>query len=235
MKFAPAGDGAVSVEFGEEISLALNTRVRALEYLLQQDAIRGVTETVPSYSALLVYYDPVVIGYDELTRSLRDLEGGLDAAALPPARVVELPCCYADPELAFDLEDAAKRLDMSPRELVAAHAGATYHVYFIGFTPGLPYMVLPDRLRIPRRDTPRTSLAPGSVGLGGSQCCIYSVESPGGYWIIGRTPLRLYDPGVADPVLLKPGDTVRFRPVDRAEYDRIASAVAAHTFRPVIS
>ena len=78
-------------------------------------------------------------------------------------------------------------------------------------------------------------LAPGSVGLGGSQCCIYSVESPGGYWIIGRTPLRLYDPGVADPVLLKPGDTVRFRPVDRAEYDRIASAVAAHTFRPVIS
>ena len=235
MKFAPAGDGAVSVEFGEEISLALNTRVRALEYLLQQNAIRGVTETVPSYSALLVYYDPVVIGYDELTRSLRDLEGGLDAAALPPARVVELPCCYADPELAFDLEDAAKRLDMSPRELVAAHAGATYHVYFIGFTPGLPYMVLPDRLRIPRRDTPRTSLAPGSVGLGGSQCCIYSVESQGGYWIIGRTPLRLYDPGVADPVLLKPGDTVRFRPVDRAEYDRIASAVAAHTFRPVIS
>ena len=235
MKFAPAGDGAVSVEFGEEISLALNTRVRALEYLLQRNAIRGVTETVPSYSALLVYYDPVVIGYDELTRSLRDLEGGLDAAALPPARVVELPCCYDDAELAFDLEDAAKRLDMSPRELVAAHAGATYHVYFIGFTPGLPYMVLPDRLRIPRRDTPRTSLVPGSVGLGGSQCCIYSVESPGGYWIIGRTPLRLYDPGVADPVLLKPGDTVRFRPVDRAEYDRIASAVAAHTFRPVIS
>jgi inhibitor of KinA len=235
VKFAPAGDGAVSVEFGEEISLALNTRVRALEYLLQQKAIRGVTETVPSYSALLVYYDPLVTGYDELTRSLRDLEGGLDAAALPPARVVELPCCYDDPELAFDLEDAAKRLGMSPPELVAAHAGATYHVYFIGFTPGLPYMVLPERLRIPRRDTPRTSLAPGSVGLGGSQCCIYSVESPGGYWIIGRTPLRLYDPEVADPVLLKPGDTVRFRPVDRAEYDRIVSAVAAHTFRPVIS
>ena len=235
MKFAPAGDGAVSVEFGEEISLALNTRVRALEYLLQQKAIRGVTETVPSYSALLVYYAPLVTGYDELTRSLRDLEGGLDAAALPPARVVELPCCYDDPELAFDLEDAAKRLGMSPPELVAAHAGATYHVYFIGFTPGLPYMVLPERLRIPRRDTPRTSLAPGSVGLGGSQCCIYSVESPGGYWIIGRTPLRLYDPEVADPVLLKPGDTVRFRPVDRAEYDRTVSAVAAHTFRPVLS
>jgi len=235
VKFAPAGDGAVSVEFGEEISLALNTRVRALEYLLQQKAIRGVTETVPSYSALLIYYDPLVIGYDELTRSLRDLEGGLDAAALPPARVVELPCCYDDPELAFDLDDAAKRLGMSARELVATHADATYHVYFIGFTPGLPYMVLPERLRIPRRDTPRTSLAPGSVGLGGSQCCIYSVESPGGYWIIGRTPLRLYDPEVADPVLLKPGDTVRFRPVDRAEYDRIADAVAAHAFRLVIS
>jgi KipI family sensor histidine kinase inhibitor len=235
VKFAPAGDGAVSVEFGDEISLAVNTRVRALEFLLQQKAVRGIVETVPAYSALLVYYDPLVIGYEELTRSLGDLEGGLDAATLPPARVVELPCCYDDPELAFDLADAAKRLGISPRELVALHAGAAYHVYFIGFTPGLPYMVLPERLRIPRRDTPRTSLAPGSVGLGGSQCCIYSVESPGGYWIVGRTPLRLYDPDVAEPVLLRPGDTVRFRPVDRAEYDTIERAVAAHTFRPVIA
>jgi KipI family sensor histidine kinase inhibitor len=235
LKFSPAGDAAVSVEFGDEISLGLNTRVRALEHVLQQGATPGVVETVPAYSALLVYYDAAVIGYDALCEKLAALAGTLESAMLPPARVVELPCCYEDPELAFDLEEAAETLGMKPAELIGEHAGAAYHVYFIGFTPGLPYMVLPERLRIPRRTTPRTSLPPGSVGLGGSQCCIYSVECPGGYWIVGRTPLRLYDPEIGDPVLLEPGDTVRFRPVDRAEFDRIAAAVASHTFRPVIA
>jgi KipI family sensor histidine kinase inhibitor len=235
LKFSPAGDAAVSVEFGDEISLALNTRVQALEYLLQQGAVPGVVETVPAYSALLVYYDPLVVGYEPLCAALGSLRDRLDSAALPPGRVVELPCCYDDPELAFDLEEAAERLGLGPRELVALHAGAPYRVYFIGFTPGLPYMVLPERLRIPRRVTPRTHLVPGSVGLGGSQCCIYSVESPGGYWIIGRTPLRLYDPGVSDPVLLRPGDTVRFRPVDRTEFDQIAADVAKHAYEPVIA
>lgn len=235
MKFRPAGDAAVSVELGAEITLALNTRVRALEYLLQQGRVAGVVETVPAYAALLVYYDPLVIGYDALCEGIDVLGPELDTASLPAARVVEMPCCYDDPELALDLDAAAEKLGLAPRALVALHCGATYHVYFIGFTPGLPYMMLPERLHIPRLDTPRTKLVPGSVGLGGGQCCVYSVESPGGFWIIGRTPLRLYDPEVADPVLLRPGDTVRFRPVDRAEYDRIRAAVERHTFTPVIA
>lgn len=235
MKFVPAGDLAVSIELGAEISLDVNTRVRALEHLIEAKGLPGVVEMVPAYSALLVYYDPRVVDYDELCASVAALAPDLATATPPLARVVELPCCYDDPEIAFDLEAAADRLGIESRELVRLHAGAAYHVYFIGFTPGLPYMVLPERLRIPRRDTPRTALPPGSVGLGGTQCCIYSVESPGGYWIIGRTPLRLYDPEVSDPVLLRPGDTVRFRPIDRAEYDAIAAAVAAHTYRPVIA
>jgi inhibitor of KinA len=223
------------VELGEEISFEINTRVRALEYLVQQAGVPGVVEMVPSYGALLVYYDPSAVGYDDLCASLRRLAGRLEGAVLPPARTVEVPCCYDDPELAFDLEAAAARLGLDARALVALHAGTSYHVYFIGFTPGLPYMMLPERLRIPRLDTPRTKLPPGSVGLGGSQCCIYSVESPGGYWIVGRTPLRLYDPGAEAPVLLRPGDTVRFRPIDRGEFDRIAAAVEARVFEPVIS
>ncbi len=223
------------MQLGDEISLALNTRVRALEYLIQQKSVAGVVETVPSYSALLVYYDPGVVGYDAVCASIAELMSQAEHASVPPARTVELPCCYDDPELGFDLEAAATRLGLSARELVEAHAGFAYHVFFIGFTPGLPYMMLPERLRIPRLDTPRTNLPPGSVGLGGGQCCIYSVESPGGYWIVGRTPLRLYDADASDPVLLRPGDTVRFRPVDRAEYDRVAAAVAARTYRPVIS
>lgn len=235
VKFSPAGDSAVSVELGQTIDLALNTRVRALEYLIREKGVPGVTEMVPSYAALLVYYDPLVAGYDELCASITTLLADVETATLPPARVVELPCCYDDPELAFDRDAAAERLGLTPAELVAIHASAPYHVYFIGFTPGLPYMMLPERLRIPRLDTPRTQLPPGAVGLGGGQCCIYSVVSPGGFWIIGRTPLRLYDPDARDPVLLRPGDTVRFRPIDRAEFDRIDAAVAARTFEPVIA
>jgi KipI family sensor histidine kinase inhibitor len=109
-------------------------------------------------------------------------------------------------------------------------------VYFIGFTPGLPYLAgLPDRIRLPRLETPRTKVPAGSVGIGGVQVCIYSVDSPGGYWILGRTPLRLYDPGAAEPILLRPGDRVRFRGIGRTEYDRIVLAVEARAFTPVIA
>jgi KipI family sensor histidine kinase inhibitor len=208
--------------------------VRALEYLIHAKAVPGVVEMVPSYSALLVYYDPLVTGYEALCTAIEALVSELDTATLPASRVVELPCCYEDPELALDLDAAAARLGLEPKELVQHHSEAVYHVYFIGFTPGLPYMLSPERLHIPRLDTPRTKVPAGSVGLGASQSCIYSVESPGGFWIVGRTPLRLYDPEMSDPVLLRPGDTVHFRPIDRAEYDRIAAAVADHAYSPVV-
>ncbi len=235
MRFSPAGDLALSIELGDEISLVVNTRVRALEYLIQQKGLAGVVEMVPSYRALLVYYDPTYVRYETLCAAIRELAPQADTAVLPPARRVELPCCYEDPELGFDLESAAQRLGLTPARLVELHAGAEYHVYFIGFTPGLPYLLLPEALHIPRLDTPRTKLPPGSVGLGGIQCCIYSVESPGGYWIIGRTPLALYDPERADPVLLRPGDVVRFRPIARREFDDIARSVARRRYDPVIA
>ncbi len=224
----------MSVELGDEISAEVNTRVRALEYLVEQKAPPGIVETVPSYRSLLVYYDPAVVGYDALCAQLAALAEQATTTAMPPARDVELPCCY-DTELGLDLEPAARQLGLSVDELIRLHAGATYVVYFIGFTPGLPYMTgTPERLTIPRLDSPRTNVPAGSVGIGGVQCCVYSVESPGGFRILGRTPLRLYDPEAADPILLKPGDHVRFRPVDRPEFDAIAARVAARTFTPVI-
>jgi inhibitor of KinA len=214
--------------------VGINTRVRALEYLIQQKELTGVVETVPSFRSLLVYYDPAVIDYDALCMAIRELAPQADTAVLPPARRVELACCY-EPQYGLDVAAAAERLQVSTDELVAEHAGAEYLVHFIGFTPGLPYMSgLPERIHLPRLDTPRTKVPAGSVGIGGTQCCIYSVESPGGYWILGRTPLRLYDPGAPEPILLRPGDRVRLRPIDGAEFDRIGAAVEARTFRPVI-
>ncbi|MFQ5899362.1 MAG: 5-oxoprolinase subunit PxpB [Candidatus Methylomirabilia bacterium] len=233
-KFLPAGDQAVSVEFGDEISREVNTRVRALEYLVQQAALPGVLETVPTFRALLVYYDPLTISWEALLGVLRELMPRARPEALPASRLVELPCCYGG-ELGFDLGQAAGKLGLAPEEVVRLHSGAEFIVYFIGFTPGLPYMVgMPAELTIPRLETPRTRTPPGSVGIGGSQCCVYPVESPGGFWVLGRTPLRLYDPGQSDPILLRPGDRVRFRSVDRAEFDRISSEVEAGTFQPTI-
>lgn len=230
-KFLPAGDLAVSVEFGDEISHEVNARVRALEHLIQQKAISGIVETVPSFRALLVYYDPFVVTWDGLLEALRSLIPQADADRLPPSRLVELPCCYGG-ELGPDLSGVARRLGLGEDEVVRLHAGAEYLVYFIGFTPGLPYMIgMPERLTIARLDTPRPKTPAGSVGIGGYQCCVYSVESPGGFWVLGRTPLRLYDPDRVDPILLRPGDCVKFRVIDRGEFDAIAREVASGTFR----
>lgn len=215
--------------------MEVNTRVRALEYIIERTALTGVTETVPTFRSLLVYYDPALVGYAELCAAIEAAGARATGAALPPARLVELPCCY-DPELGPDLEAAARRLGLGVDELVRLHAGAEYVVYFIGFTPGLPYMSgMPERIEIPRLETPRVKVPAGSVGIGGVQCCIYSVESPGGFWLLGRTPLRLYDPDSPEPILLKPGDRLRLRPIDRAEFDDISARVDAGRWQPVIA
>jgi inhibitor of KinA len=226
---------ALSVELGDEISLEINTRVRALEFLIREKGVAGVVETVPSFRSLLVYYDPGRTGYDTLCATLGALAEQASDAVLPPARRVELPCCY-DPEFGLDLVAAAERLGLTTGELVRLHAGAEYPVYFVGFTPGLPYMAgVPERIRLPRLPTPRVKVPAGSAGLGGAQFCIYSVESPGGYWLLGRTPAPLYDPTAAEPTLLRPGDRVRLRPIDRAEYDDIAARVQARAWQPAIT
>jgi inhibitor of KinA len=234
-RFLPCGDRALSVELGDEITRDINARILALEYLIHQQRVPGVGETVPSYRALLVYYDPLVVGYEKLTATLGGLLAEARPEVLPPVRTVELPCCYGG-ELGFELEAAAAQLGLGPEEMARLHAGADYYVYFVGFTPGLPYMTgMPERLTIPRLTNPRLKTPPGSVSIGGVQCCIYSVESPGGFWVLGRTPVRLYDPTAPDPILLRAGDHVRFRPIDRAEYDAIAAEVDAGRYEPRIA
>ena len=235
MRFLPAGDVALAVELGDDISVAVNTRVRALEYLISQKGVPGIIETVPSYRTLLVYYDPVVLTYDALCETLRALITQLESAVLPPPRHVEIPCCYEDRDLGFELAGAAAKLGLTTDEVIREHTAFEHLVYFIGFTPGLPYMDSPQRLTIPRLDTPRTKTPPGSVSIGGTQCCIYPLDSPGGFWVLGRTPLKLYDPDAAEPTLLRAGDRVRFTAISRADYDRIAVDVAAHAYRPAIA
>jgi len=234
-RFLPCGDLALSAELGDDINREVNARVLALEYLIQQRGLSGVTETVPSYRSLLLYYDPLVVGWDALTKSLHALWREARPEVLPPARTVEVPCCYGG-DLGFELAAAAEKIGLPPDEVARLHADADYYVYFVGFTPGLPYMTgMPESLYIPRLVQPRLKTPPGSVSIGGIQCCIYSVESPGGFWVLGRTPLRLYDPQSADPILLRAGDHVRFTMITRPGYDAIAAAVADGTYAPRVT
>lgn len=232
--FHPAGDLAVLVELEGEIGDELNMRLRGLESLIGE-TIHGVTETVPAFRSLLVYYDPRAIGYRALCDEIAELVPRA-GAIVSPSRLVELPCCYDDRELGFDLDAVAERVGLTTHEVIALHSGAEYLVYFIGFAPGQPYLTgTSDALTLPRLESPRTSTPPGSVGIGGTQSCIYAVDSPGGFWVLGRTPVPIYDPWAEQPILLRPGDRLRFRTVDRSEYDRVAAAVAARIFRPVIA
>jgi len=233
--FHPAGDLAALVELDGEVGVELSMRLRALEMLISKN-VEGIVETVPAFRSLLVYYDPRAIGYQALCDSIMALLPQARSAVMPPSRLVELPCCYDDPELGFELDVVAERLGLTAAEVIALHSGAEYLVYFIGFAPGQPYLTgMPERLVIPRLETPRTHTAAGSVGIGGTQSCIYAVESPGGFWVLGRTPVPIYDRRVAEPILLLPGDRLRFRPVDRREFDDVAAAVAARKYRPVIT
>jgi inhibitor of KinA len=232
--FRPAGDLAVLVELDEEIGAALNMRLRGLETLIAE-TISGAIETVPAFRTLLVYYDPCRIGYRALCEAIAALVPRA-GSVVTASRVIELPCCYDDAELGFDLDAVARQVGMTTREVIALHSGAEYLVYFIGFAPGQPYLTgTPDALAIPRLESPRTSTPPGSVAIGGTQSCIYAVESPGGFWVLGRTPVPIYDPTAESPTLLRPGDRLRFHAVDRPEYDRVAAAVAARAYQPVIA
>jgi len=232
VKFLNAGDLAVQVEFDEPVSPDLNRRVLALDFLLGGGRVAGVVETVPAFRSLLVYYDPRIVRHADLCASIESALTQTATIALPPARHIELPCCYDDPELGFELAAAAEKLRLSPAALVELQSQAEYPVYFIGFAPGQPYLAgLPERLAIPRLETPRTKTPVGSVGIGGTQACVYSTESPGGFWVLGRTPVRLYDPEASEPILLRAGDCVRFTPITRAGFDRIENEVRAGSYR----
>jgi inhibitor of KinA len=232
----PAGDCALIVELDDAIGAELNRRLRALEWLLGEGRLAGVTETVPSFRSLLVYYDPQVIGYPALCAAVEARVGQTARTPAPRTRSIEIPCCYRDPALGFDLQAVAARLGMDVETLIEVHSAAEYLVYFIGFAPGQPYLTgLPAPLAIPRLESPRTKTPAGAVGIGGTQCCIYSVQSPGGFWILGHTPVRVYDPEAATPILLEPGDRLRFRSIQRDEYDAIAAEVALGSYTPLIA
>ncbi len=206
------------VELGDAIDIGVNRQVRALDLALEQVRVKGVLEAVPTYRSLAIYYDPLVISRDVLKQKVGLLYGSLGSQAEARPKVVEIPTVYGG-DYGPDLEFVARYNGLSREAVVHLHSKPIYHVYMLGFTAGFPYLGdLPEQLTVPRLSTPRLKVPAGSVGIGGRQTGIYSIESPGGWRIIGRTSFRLFDPFSHTPTRLVPGDTVRFVPIAPHEY-----------------
>lgn len=209
-RILPLGDSVILVRLGDEIDFSVNQCVHALANLIEASSIQGVIETVPAYATLLVHYDPLAVSFAQVRDFLRGkLSQAEGSAARNPKRIV-VPVRYGG-EFGPDLESVARHLHLQVEDVIRLHSGRTYTVFMMGFTPGFPYMgKLDNALVVPRLATPRTRVPAGTVAIAGSQTGIYPVASPGGWQLIGWTPLQLFDPNSDAPFLFAPGDEVKF-------------------------
>ena len=216
-RILPSGDTALTVEFGSSIDPDINRRVLALDRNVASEAVTGVTETVPTYRSLLVHYDPLQIGYAELSDKLL----ALAQRPVPPETGIRrwrIPVVYGGDD-GIDLDDVARAHNISTSEVIAKHTGSEYRVAMIGFTPGFAYLSgLDPSIATPRRESPRTYTPPGTISIGGVQGCVQCLAAPSGWHLLGRTPVRTFHPH-RDPVfLMEPGDAVIFHAIAANEF-----------------
>lgn len=226
-RFLDAGDRAVSIELGDAIDEAVNEEVVALDFALQNAGAPGLLETIPTYRSLLVAFDPALISREEI-KALALAHWPAQRARREPRTRWTVPVRYGGAH-GEDLDTVASLHGFSPEEVIAIHSGAEYRVYMIGFAPGFAYLGgLPESLHTSRRTEPRLKTPPGSVSIGGQQAAVSApLEVPSGWHLLGRTPVRSYDPARQRPFLFSAGDRVRFRPISEPEYERMAAEAAA--------
>jgi inhibitor of KinA len=239
MEIIPLGDSALIVRLREQFEDAPEETLDEVLNVFQRlrtAAIPGVIELAPAYTSVAVFFDPVVISktagrtealFDRLAEQIRGVVAGrADPGSdvrrkRSDVRLIEIPVCY-DTDFGADLEDVARHAQISPKQVIDLHSGAEYRVACIGFVPGFPFLTgLPKVIATPRRSTPRKQISPGSVGIGGAQTGVYPLRSPGGWNLIGRTPLKLFDPAKDPPALLHAGDRVRFRAITREQFESL--------------
>ena len=237
MRFLSAGDRALVVEFGDRVDRGLSERVLRLDAIIRSNPPAGIVETVPTFRSLAIYYDPLLTSRGELQSAIVPL---LDLGDKPRAgaRLWQVPVCY-EGEFAPDLAEVARLTGLTPKKVVALHSGTRFHVYMLGFLPGFPYMGdLPPQLALPRRADPRLRVPAGSISIATSLTAIYPYESPGGWHLIGATPIRMFDSERPKPALFAPGDAVTFQPIDTAAYASIRRAAENRNYevecRPIV-
>jgi KipI family sensor histidine kinase inhibitor len=217
-RYLAAGDEGLLVEFGNEIHPDTHHRVYGFARAVEEAHIQGVEEIIPSYRSLLVAYDPLLISLEELADQLKNIEKNLSRIKIPEHRRVEIPTLYGG-EFGPDLDFVASHHGLTPKEVIRFHSSQDYLVYMLGFTPGFAYLGGNlEKIATPRLKTPRVAVPAGSVGIAENQTGIYPFEIPGGWQIIGRTPLKLFNPIRPPYSLLAAGDMVRFIPIDEKQY-----------------
>lgn len=213
-----AGDTGLLVEFGDGIDPKVNAKVRALAASVRKTPIDGIVEIIPTYRSLLLVYDPIKVRPDLLIRDIEKRESRISDDAETDTCIVDIPVCYGG-EQGPDLETVQASSGLSAEEVIRLHSAPEYLIYMVGFTPGFPFLGgLNEKLFTPRLETPRMKVPQGSVGIANNQTGIYPVASPGGWQIIGRTPLTLFDPRRDDPFFYRAGDKIRFVPISREDY-----------------
>ena len=218
VRYLVSGDCSVCVEFGNEISPEINKKIRAFKIAVEKSGIEGIVETVPTYRSLLVYYKPEIISFREISEKFEELMGSLDNIEIPP-----------------DIQNVAEHNGKTVEEVIRIHTSEEYLIYMIGFIAGFPYLGgMSKEIATPRLKSPRVKIDGGSVGIAGEQTGVYPVDSPGGWQLIGRTPLKLYDAEREKPVLLEAGQYIKFKSVTPEEYDAILKAVEDGSYRYVV-
>jgi inhibitor of KinA len=230
----PLGDSAVLLQVDEFVSEHVHLRVKAITSAIEQHPFPGMIECVPAFTSVTVYYDllalrkpdPAISSFRYVCSILENLIADLSAAEQQQPTVIEIPVCYGG-ELGPDLDYVAESNNLTPGEVIKQHTGQRYLIYAIGFAPGFPYLGgVPKSIATPRRTTPRISIPAGSVGIAGEQTGIYPIETPGGWQIIGRTPLTLFRPDRTPPSLLESGCYIQFRAVTEREFEQLKGVKA---------
>lgn len=220
MTFHPLGDSAILLKFDQKIDPDINQKVVSVVNSLTSNPIKGVTGWIPAYCSLMVSYDPMVIHYDQLESQLEEMSSAPSGPAKAP-REFNIPVCYGG-EFGVDLEEVSKETSLSIKEIIDIHTSTQFRVYMLGFIPGFVYMgSIPPELNCSRKTTPRLKVPSRSVGLAGQQTGIYPTEAPGGWRIIGRTPVNIIDLSQTNPFLFEAGDSIRFNSIDQDEYKRM--------------
>ena len=232
VRFLFSGDSALVIEFGNEISVDINKKIRKMMDDIKKENIDGIVELVPTYCSLLINYDVLKIDYNTLVEKLKTfLNNDLETAEGEEVTLIEIPTLYND-EVGSDLSYVAEHNKLSKEEVIKIHTGTDYLVYMLGFMPGFTYLGgMSEKIATPRLESPRLQIYPGSVGIAGKQTGMYPSMSPGGWRIIGRTPLKLYNPDSDTPVYISSGDYVRYVSISEEEYNDILKKVENNEYK----
>lgn len=234
IRILTAGDSSLLVEFGKEISPEINRRISTTVQLMKEQHIEGVVDMIPAFCSLLINYDPRVVSYAEIKERVQALVKIDVKAGEGKKKVFEIPVCYGG-EYGPDIANIAEHAGLTEEEVIKIHSSRDYLIYMLGFLPGFCYLGgLDERIHTPRLANPRLKIHAGSVGIGGSQTGIYPLDSPGGWQLMGMTPVKTYDPEREVPILVETGDYIRFIPIDEAEFKRIKELVERGEYQCIV-